>query len=271
MAIITTNLISRVFGKIADHKFSPKIQSFLNHKFVKITGIDMSDFKAIEEYKSINELFTRKLLKKREIEDGIISPTDSIVSEQGRVNNYSLLQIKGKSYSIRDLLKLDSGSYDNYLRLENGEYFNFYLSPKDYHRYHAPIDMTIHSATHISGALYPVNFKYLNKIPALYCENERVVLECATSSGALFYMVFVGALNVGRMRFLFDETIQTNAKKPHEILRLRYNDVKLKKGDEIGYFEMGSTVVMIFEEGVVKSKVSSMQEIKFGKKIAEFI
>jgi exosortase/archaeosortase family protein len=105
----------------------------------------------------------------------------------------------------------DKISEENKKRLEDGEYINCYLSPKDYHRFHIPCDLTVRKAVHIPGKLYPVNIPYLNKQPNLFIENERVVIECELENKKIFYMVLVGALNVGVMQVAFEPAIKTNA------------------------------------------------------------
>jgi hypothetical protein len=145
---------------------------------------------------------------------------------------------------------------------------NFYLSPKDYHRYHAPVDFKLKKLIHVPGKLYPVNLKYLNKEFELFVQNERVVLECE-KDGKIFYMVFVGALNVGQMVFEFEPRVETN-KDTKEIKVYTYENIEISKADCLGYFKMGSTVVMIWEKDFVVLENLLNQNVKFGQKIAKF-
>ncbi|WP_024955582.1 phosphatidylserine decarboxylase [Sulfurospirillum arcachonense] len=272
MTNFKSSCASRIFGCFASHKFPNIIQNIINKSYVKLMKVNLSECPDISSYKSLNELFTRELKTKRDIdadEHEFISPCDAFISECGNIQEQKALMIKGHSYRVRNLL----GDYilkQEKDRLIDGDYINFYLSPKDYHRYHVPMDMQIKKAVHIPGKLYPVNFTWLKKIPELFVENERVVLECYTKDDKLFYMVFVGALNVGKMQFVFDETIQTNAKsstqKPY-----MYKDLWLKKGDELGRFEMGSTIVMFFEKDMVELTCRKDEPIKFSEKICKVI
>jgi phosphatidylserine decarboxylase len=262
-----TNIISRVFGLFADTKFPTSFQNLINIGYVKIMNLDMSDFKDPKNYKSLNELFTRKLEKKRIFDTAkniYISPCDAIVSYSGKISKSKLFQIKGKSYSL-DLLLGSNAIYKDLV--SNGNYMNFYLSPKDYHRYHAPCDLTVEKLIHIPGALYPVNFTYLNKKPSLFIENERVILECKDSYNKIIYLVFVGALNVGKMIFHFEPSLNSNIKINKTTL-FTYKNQKLKKGEEIGYFKMGSTIVMITQEKHLSLKRLNNKHILFGKTIA---
>jgi len=195
-----------------------------------------------------------------------ISPCDSFISECGDIKEEKALQIKGHSYRVRKLLS-DFIGKKHKDKLLDGQYINFYLSPKDYHRYHVPVDMRVSKAVHVIGKLYPVNFTWLKKIPELFVENERVILECYTKENRLFYMVCVGALNVGKMKFTFDKSIQTNANSSSQQLYM-YDNLWLKKGDELGRFEMGSTIVMLFEKDMAALTCRRDQSIRFGEIIA---
>ncbi|MFK5881128.1 MAG: phosphatidylserine decarboxylase [Sulfurospirillum sp.] len=264
-----TSLISRLFGKFASTKFPSFIQIVINRSYVNLMKVDMSEFHKPSFYKSLNALFTRKLIKKREInldKKSFISPSDSFITECGVIEEDRALQIKGFSYEVSSLLG-DKIEKEQKEKLEDGYYINFYLSPKDYHRYHTPIDMQVIKAVHIPGKLYPVNLTWLQKIPSLFVENERVVLECKSESDGLFFMVFVGALNVGKMSFVFDKRIQTNCDKNY-VTYYEYSDKFLKKAQELGKFEMGSTIVMFFEKDFVKLVAKEDKDIRFGENIA---
>ncbi len=247
-----TNAISRAFGKFASTEFPAPIQHMINSAYVRLMGVDMRAFEDLDHYRSLNALFTRKLLYGRELTkdpNAFISPADSYVTAEGDIRNAHALQIKGFSYDVRELLT-DRFEPDAVAPVERGKFINFYLSPRDYHRYHVPIDMKVLRAVHVPGLLYPVNFTFLHKIPALFVKNERVVLECIDNSNRLFFIVLVGALNVGKMTLAFDDRIETNT-DAREIRVYDYEDVTLSRGDELGMFMMGSTIVMLFEEGFV--------------------
>ncbi len=269
MESFKSSCFSRIFGSFASKEFCPFVQKMINKTYVKLMKVDLSDFSSAEEYSTLNALFTRALKTPREIEsneDELISPCDAFISECGDIEEQKALLIKGHSYRVRNFL----GDYvlkSQKDRLIEGKYLNFYLSPKDYHRYHAPLDMQIKKAVHIPGKLYPVNFTWLKKIPELFIENERVILECYTKEEKLFYMVFVGALNVGKMQFIFDHNIQTNVKSGKEQPYM-YENLYLKKGDELGRFEMGSTIIMLFEKDMVELTCKSDNPIKFTDVVA---
>ncbi|WP_281951046.1 phosphatidylserine decarboxylase [Nitrosophilus kaiyonis] len=266
---VVTNIISAGFGKFASKRFHPILQKFINSSYIKLLGLDMSEFKEARDYKSLNELFTRELIKKRDIdyqEDSIISPTDSLITECGKLKKDKSLQIKGMEYSIDSLL---IECKENLNKIYDGDFINFYLSPKDYHRYHVPCDMQILKVIHVPGKLYPVNLRYLKKKINLFIENERVILECKNKEDRLFYIVLVGALNVGQMTLVFEKRVETN--KNRELSIYKYNNLWMNKGELLGYFKMGSTVVMLFEKNSVKLDVRPGQNVKFGQKVAKWI
>jgi len=267
-----TNKISNIFHKFATKQFPKPIQNFINNGYVNLLGLDMREFAKASSYKTLNKLFTRELQIERKIdtnEQHFISPADSFVSESGNIEDETACQIKGMSYSVKELLTQEI-LYDNFQRLKDGTFMNFYLSPKDYHRYHASFDCKITKLIHVPGKLYPVNFTYLNKQTSLFVENERVIIECVTAKNELFYMVFVGALNVGKMIFTFEPRIKTNTEACHPTV-YDYEDLYIKKGDCLGYFEMGSTVLLFWEKEMVELDNIINTKVRYGDVISRIV
>lgn len=259
-----TSIMSRAFGRFASHKFTPAVQNIINNSYVKLMGLDMSKFDTPTNYKSLNLLFTRAFMEPIKIDSNkntIISPVDALITDFGEIKGDQAYQIKGMQYSTKELL---GENYSDIVeKITNGDFANFYLSPKDYHRYHAPIDMKIKSATHIPGKLYPVNMPLLKNKLNLFIENERVVLECETGDGKLLFFILVGALNVGKMVFDFDSSIQTNM-KTKECTKQTYQNLEVEKGDLLGWFEMGSTVVILSQKDTINySNLEINKQVKF--------
>ncbi len=264
-----TSFISQQFGKFASKEFPVWFQKLVNSSYVKMMGLDMSEFEVASSYRSLNALFTRELVSTRSFDESpsaLISPADSLVSAQGTIENSLALQIKGMSYCVDELLSthFDSKSVD---LLDGGEYINLYLSPKDYHRYHSPAPLKILKAVHIPGKLYPVNFPSLKKRLNLFIENERVVIECLTLDGKTLFIVLVGALNVGKMSVSFEPRIKTNSDAT-SISTYEYDELYLKKGECFGYFEMGSTVLLLAQKSLMHSSVDVDEKVKFAQTIA---
>jgi len=264
-----TSAFSQVFGKFASKQFPKPLQNIINHGYVRLMGLDMSDFSDPSSYLTLNKLFTRHLREVRSFNtdgDIMISPCDSLISECGKVHDFDSFQIKGMKYKADELLGEHIDSKNKH-RVKNGRFINFYLSPSDYHRYHIPINCRITKAVHIPGKLYPVNFTYLNKQKDLFIENERVVIECYTQEDNLFYIVLVGALNVGKMEVSFEPKIQTNS-EVREPQVYEYKDLHMNKGDDFGCFQMGSTIVIISEK--MDIFVQSGEKVNFTQDIASF-
>lgn len=261
--MILAHQISRAFGRFAACRFRFGLQGVINSAYVRLFGLDMSEFRKPSSYDSLLALFTRKLEVPRAIDaknNAFISPSDGKVLFAGVGDGDMAMSVKGHTYSARELVGGElPGEFS---------YANIYLSPKDYHHYHAPCDLRLLSASYIPGALYSVSEHTLSRKPELYALNERVVLRCESASGAWVYLVFVGAINVAKMRFSFDKTIQTNAKSgaPSEH---KYKCLYVRKGEDLGCFELGSTVVVLADSTSVRFDEISGKSVKFGERIGE--
>jgi len=271
MAKHYTSVISNLFGKFASKEFSPKAQSFINNSYVKLMGLDMSQFQEPDTYPSLNALFTRSFEIEPDIKpknpNAIISPCDALVTQTGVIEDGHAYQIKGMEYDISALL---GAKYSEHISsLEQGEYVNLYLSPKDYHRYHIPFDMSIKSITHIPGKLYPVNMPLLKKKINLFIENERVIIECIDSKKRTHFLVLVGALNVGKMVVTFEDRVYTNKGGRKREYYDYDKPIKLKQSDLFGWFEMGSTILMFSPKGAAKYTVETGTKVSYGQEIGE--
>ena len=258
-----TSIISSGFGKFASKAFPSFVQNFINASYVKLMGLDMSEFKEPSAYPTLNKLFTRAFKMPRalpEDKNALISGVDALITDSGTITDGKAYQIKGMSYDIERLF----GEYhkDAVVKVEGGEFINFYLSPKDYHRYHMPMTLKILSLTHIPGKLYPVNFPLLRNMNNLFIENERVVLECEDEKGRIQILVLVGALNVGKMVVTFEENIHTNTdiRNPQHYT---YENLILQRGDLFGWFEMGSTILTFSPKGSIFPEVAINQKTSF--------
>ncbi|WP_304543588.1 phosphatidylserine decarboxylase [Sulfurimonas microaerophilic] len=267
-----TSLISQNFGKFAGKEFPHWFQKIVNNSYVKLMGLDMGEFHAPETYKSLNALFTRTLREDRAYSrdgDDFISPCDSFISECGKIENDYALQIKGMRYKASELIGSEFSDEEKAI-VEGGDFINFYLSPKDYHRYHIPTNLKVLKAVHIPGKFYPVNMPSLKKRLNLFIENERVVLLCETTNGKKFYMVLVSALNVGVMKVNFEPAIQTNATKDLKPRVYEFHELYLDKASDFGCFEMGSTIVILSEKDLFKEvDVKAGEHVKYGQTIAK--
>jgi phosphatidylserine decarboxylase len=262
-----TSVISSCFGKFASKPFPPIFQHIINAGYVKLMGLNMSEFREPASYKTLNELFTRALEVERPMpkaKRALVSSVDALVTEYGTVKNGKAYQIKGMSYSIERLFGQHHQAAAEWM--EGGGFMNFYLSPKDYHRYHMPFDLKVHSLTHIPGKLYPVNFPLLRNKKELFIENERVIIECEDDKGRMHVLVLVGALNVGKMVVTFEPKIETNS-DIREPQHYTYEELSLARGALFGWFEMGSTILHFAQKGAIVPQLAINQKVHFGEVI----
>ena len=258
-----TSIVSSGFGKFASKAFPSIIQHIINSGYVKLMGLDMSEFKEPSAYPTLNKLFTRALEAPRalpEDKNALISGVDALITDAGTVTDGKAYQIKGMSYEIDELF--GEHHKDAAAKVEGGEFINFYLSPKDYHRYHMPMKLKINSLTHIPGKHYPVNFPLLRNKHDLFLENERVIIECEDEKGRMQVLVLVAALNVGQMVVTFEEKVRTNS-EIREPVHYDYEDLWIERGDSYGWFEMGSTILTFSEKGSIFPEVSINQKTSF--------
>jgi phosphatidylserine decarboxylase len=211
--------------------------------FAKAYKINLQEAELeISEYTSIGDFFTRKLKEgvRPIAESPLVHPADSVISQASEIQDGKCIQAKGKTYSVSDLLS----STEAPKIYKSGLFITYYLCPTDYHRVHSPVDGEVTSVTHIPGTLWPVNNWSVNNIDQLFCINERVVVNIKSRLGPIA-VVFVGATNVGKISLAFDKNIVSN--QGHLQIRTTSYDqpIAVSRGQELGTFHMGSTVVML--------------------------
>ena len=235
-----SRLLSKLVVKIATTNFPKFLQCFINKMYVKFFDINMEEFRPENpcEYQTLNDLFIRekKYIEFYEDDDIFVSPSDSEVIENGEIEDNYVYQIKGKKYHINELIPYET-------KIDGGYFVNLYLSPRDYHRFHVPIDMEIVKATYIPGVLNPVKPSFLEK-ELVFPKNKRIVLRCKDKKDRYFYFVAVGAMIVGKIHLNFDDRLQ---KDYDQVTTIDYLEpIKLNKGDELGRFEFGSSILLFF-------------------------
>ncbi len=262
-----TSSLSQAFGRFASKPFPAIVQHIINASYVKLMGLDMSEFRTPASYPTLNALFTRALEQPRTFPEDpnvLISGVDALITDYGTIEEGRAYQIKGMAYSIEKLF--GSHHAEAAKSVDGGEFMNFYLSPKDYHRYHMPMTLHIHSLTHIPGKLYPVNFPLLRNKKELFIENERVIIECTDEKNRKHVLVLVGALNVGKMVVTFEPRVRTNS-EIREPQHYTYDDLTLSRGELFGWFEMGSTILTFSQKGAIVPEVAINQKVSFGDRV----
>ncbi|EWH05824.1 phosphatidylserine decarboxylase [Pseudoalteromonas lipolytica SCSIO 04301] len=242
------HFISRMVGKLAAAK-AGGLTTALIKLFIKQYKIDMSEAKYPDpaHYKTFNEFFTRPLKEGirplAEEKDIIAHPVDGAISQLGDVVDGQIIQAKGHDYSLQALL---GGNEDDTVPFLGGKFATIYLAPKDYHRIHMPIDGTLSKMIYVPGDLFSVNPLTAQNVPNLFARNERVVAIFETDIGPLA-MVLVGATIVASIETIWAGTVTPPAGK--DVFSWNYptkgdNAITLKKGEEMGRFKLGSTVIL---------------------------
>jgi phosphatidylserine decarboxylase len=251
---VPKNLISYIIGFLVDVKWPEPFNQSLKVWFVKRYHIDMKEAeKTIEEYTTLAKLFSRKLKPGlRPVGEGFVHPCDGKLTMGSRIENGQLIQAKGKYFNLKSLL----AGQEYWSEFEGGHFLTYYLCPTDYHRVHFPEAGKIISCTHVPGVLWPVNKWSVNHISDLFSVNERTLTYMETDKGKLV-LIMVGATNVGKITMSFDKNIVTNQSHFRKLQTHNYNPkITVKKGDEVGVFNMGSTVVLLTTPGFFENKPS---------------
>lgn len=215
-------------------------------RFIHRYKVDMTEAENTDPsfYSSFNEFFTRPLKQGiRPIADAaLISPVDGAISQLGAISTHQILQAKGHYYSTQTLLGDDAALA---AKFRDGLFATLYLSPRDYHRIHMPCDGRLTRMTYVPGDLFSVNPTTARGVPSLFARNERVVCVFDSERGP-FVMALIGATIVGSIETVWHG--QVNAPRPGKMVEWDYDDPQLsfKKGDEMGRFLLGSTVVLLF-------------------------
>jgi len=198
----------------------------------------------IASYKTFNEFFTRPLKEgaRPVAAADFLCPVDGAISQFGAIERDQIFQAKGHSYSTTSLV---GGDRNLAAQFENGSFATLYLSPRDYHRIHMPCDGRLTRMIYVPGALFSVNPTTARGVPGLFARNERVVCFFESANGP-FVLTLVGATIVGSMATVWHGVV--NPPRPGVIREWRYDEqnIVLKKGEEMGRFLLGSTVVMLF-------------------------
>ncbi|WP_417566345.1 archaetidylserine decarboxylase [Marinobacter sp.] len=245
--------ISRLAGRLADNDQSPALKNRVIKWFIGRYGVDMSEAAESdpEAYPSFNAFFTRALKPGiRPLAEGdktLISPVDGAISQLGQVTGDRVFQAKGQSFSLSELL---GGDEQITAPFAGGEFSTIYLSPKDYHRIHMPTAGTLREMIHIPGKLFSVNPATAENVPNLFARNERVVCMFDTDSGPLA-LVLVGAMIVGSVETRWNGVVVPSG---NQVNATRYEGeqaIRFAKGEEMGRFRLGSTVIMVMPKGAV--------------------
>jgi phosphatidylserine decarboxylase len=271
--------LSRAFGALADAQLPPSLRARVLGTFARAVGIDVTEAaRPVEDYTSINEFFVRELRAGARTfpadPRAVACPVDGIAGQHGRIRAGKLLQAKGRWYSGAELLGDDVEAQ----RFADGTFLTLYLSPRHYHRIHAPCDGVIPLARHVPGALLPVNNPSVSHVADLFARNERLLCYIDGPLGRVA-VVAVGAYNVGRISAAFDSAWAagrmspaiTNQRGATRMSRAYEPPKIIRQGDEIMAFHLGSTVVLMFESNRVdlSETLTPGDEVRLGSVIGK--
>jgi phosphatidylserine decarboxylase len=220
--------------------------------FVRKYGVDMNEAENpdIASYRSFNDFFTRALkagMRPLAAAD-FVCPVDGAISQFGAIDDHHILQAKGHRFTTTELVGGDAALAAQF---RHGSFANLYLSPKDYHRLHMPCDGRLTRMIYVPGALFSVNPATARSLPGLFARNERVICVFESPEYGPFVMVLVGATIVGSMATVWHGVV--NPKRTNKVSEWSYadQDIVLRKGEEMGRFLLGSTIVMLFRQNTI--------------------
>ena len=263
--LLPQHLLSRLmfrFARIQASWIKNRFTSWFVSKYkVNLTEALLED---IDEYKHFNDFFTRALKDgSRPISDSkVVSPVDGVVSQFGSIKESMIVQAKGKEYSVEALLA-DNSMNDLYT-----SFATIYLSPKNYHRIHMPFDGSLKSMKYIPGNLFSVNQRTVNDIDEVFARNERLVCFFDTEYGEIA-LVMVGAIFVGSMETSWEGQITPPYTKSIKTYDYDSRQIKLSKGEELGRFNMGSTVILVLPKESPKLNLETGQVLNMGQSISD--
>jgi phosphatidylserine decarboxylase len=247
-----------------------RITTFIIRQFVQHYRVNMDEAvnPDIHSYRTFNDFFTRALrAEKRPIAQAdYVCPADGIISQLGIVSGDRIFQAKGRNYSATALVGGDSELAGKFC---GGHFATLYLSPRDYHRVHMPCSGRLTRMVHVPGTLFSVNPRTVRGVPGLFARNERVICVFESEHGP-FVMILVGATIVGSVATVWHGVV--NPERSREVHEWQYGsqDILLGKGEEMGRFQLGSTVIMLFPENrlVFNPLWAPAQAVRFGEMMA---
>jgi phosphatidylserine decarboxylase len=250
----------------------PWFKNWTIRGFLKLYAVNMSEAAESDPYRygTFNEFFTRSLKEHArpiaEAADAIACPVDGRISEAGSIDRDRLLQAKGRDYRLADLLASQPWAS----RFEGGSFATIYLAPFNYHRVHMPLAGELRETVYVPGRLFSVSGLTAQHVPGLFARNERILTLFDTAFGQ-FALVLVGALNVGSMATVWAGDITPAAQR--RVTRLAAPATVLDKGAELGRFNMGSTVILLFEPNRARwqSGVQAGRVVQLGQSLGNVV
>jgi len=273
LKVLPQHLLSNLMHWAARNEWKPFKTLFIKQISTRY-GVNMNEAANpdLSSYSSFNAFFTRELKAGvRPINNdanSIVSPVDGQISQIGKIEKDQLLQAKGHNFSLVDLL---AGDTKLSAQFENGHFTTVYLSPKDYHRIHMPVTGKLKQMTFVPGDLFSVSEATTQLVPNLFARNERTITVFETENGPMV-LILVGAIFVGSMETIWHGEILSNGKKPTTWTYSDDQQITLNKGEEMGRFNMGSTIILLHPKNAIEwiAEAKAGDLVKLGEKIGVF-
>lgn len=268
--ILPQHSLSRVM-RLLSRCENPVWKNLFIRQIIEHYGVDMNEALEAnaEAYKNFNEFFTRPLKPgiRPVCQDigSIACPADGAVSQAGKITGGKIFQAKGKDFSALDLL---GGDPERAAPFHDGSFATIYLSPKDYHRLHMPLTGTLKEMVHIPGKLFSVNTSTTNTVAGLFARNERVVAIFDTEAGPMA-LVLVGAIFVCSIETVWHGEVTPPTRPSIQTWQYLDNPPILEKGEEMGRFNMGSTIIVLFGKNAIawSSNLQAGKTVRLGEQI----
>jgi phosphatidylserine decarboxylase len=261
--------------RILTHSRNRRWKNFLARTFVRVYGVDMAEAleASLEAYPSFNDFFTRSL--KADVRPlcadstTVASPADGVISQIGDLDQDKLVQAKGRTFTASELLGGDPARAAPFI---GGHFATIYLSPRDYHRLHMPVTGTLQAMLHVPGRLFSVNAATTASVPNLFARNERVVTLFKTEAGPMA-LVLVGAIFVSSIETVWHGVVTPPTAKAVRVWDYATNPITLARGDELGRFNMGSTIIILFPHGKVRwgEHLSAGSRVRVGQALGRLL
>lgn len=267
--ILPQHLLSRLVGKLAECR-NPAVKNFLIKSAIRVYQVNMEEAEEPnpKAYDHFNAFFTRALKPGVRVfsqnSNVLTSPADGFMSQQGPISDGLIIQAKGKTYQLSDLLGGDQVESTKFM---GGSFLTIYLSPKDYHRLHMPVAGTLKKMIHVPGRLFSVNDTTADNIPRLFARNERVVAIFDTDVGPMA-LILVGAIIVASIETVWHGLVTPPTRSTVQHWDYQDQSIYLEKGAEMGRFKMGSTIIVLFGKDAVRlNSIESGAVMRLGQDI----
>ncbi len=272
--LVPQHLLSRLVGILVNCRVTA-VKNWCINRFIKRYGVDMRIAQQEDPYSYVNfnSFFTRHLKPEaRPIaigEQNLICPVDGALSAFGHINNGQIIEAKGHTFTLKELLGGDEPLAQIF---QQGEFATFYLAPKDYHRIHMPITGHLQTMRYVPGRLFSVNPLTAKVVKGLFARNERVICYFQTTMGPIA-IILVGAMLVASICTTWAGMVTPSQGRTIQHWDYSQENIVLKQGQELGYFQLGSTVIMLLPPQMLRwlDSMPSQQTVKMGQLLGQIM